>query len=195
MINMEAPIDGPQMDGPIPGENYTSDTRNYPWHRPPDLVDYDDAIEFVMDQIMEPKTFSTTMTMLEAGASLTGVVSTLNMINIGDGKYPIDLSILIAGPIARYLQILAKENGITADIGNEGIDEYMTLPRMKALAGVIDEESGGMPVDDMPVEAPVEAPEELSGGLMGLPPADSIDAAPADVQGAMLGYGDEEGIV
>jgi hypothetical protein len=185
----------PMMDGPIPGENYTSDTRNYPWHRPPDIVDHDEAVEYVVSQLSQPRTFSTALTLLEAGASLTGVVSTINMINIGEGKYPIDLSLLIAGPIARYLQILAKQNGITADIGNEDEDEYMTLPRMKALAGIMDEESGEEPMTDVPAESTEQAVEGMSGGLMGMPLEDDMGAAPAGVQDSMLGYGNDEGMM
>ena len=30
-----------QPSGPIPGENFTSDERNYPWHRPPEYTDTD----------------------------------------------------------------------------------------------------------------------------------------------------------
>lgn len=182
----------PMMDGPIPGENYTSDTRNYPWHRPPDIVDYDEAVEYVVTQLSQPQTFSTALTMMEAGASLTGVVSAINMINVGEGKYPIDLSLLIAGPIARYLQILAKQNNIEVEVGNEGKDEYMTLPRLKALAGVMDDESEDGLTSDAPTEAVEQPVEGMSGGLMAPPPSDSISAAPAGVQDAMLGYGDEE---
>jgi hypothetical protein len=184
----------PEINGPIPGENYTSDTRNYPWHRPPDMVDYDEAVEYVMQQLSEPRTFSTAMTMLEAGASLTGVVSTINMINIGDGRYPIDLSILIAGPIARYLQVMAKQSGIKALVGNEDEDEYMTLPRLKALAGVMSEGEIETPVETMPVEAPQQPVEGFSGGLMGMPTGEGPDPATEGVQSAMLGYGVEEGM-
>lgn len=183
--------DEPNFDGPIPGENYTSDTRNYPWHRAPDLVDHDEAVEYVVSQLSEPRAFSTAMTMLEAGASLSGVVSTINMLNISNGKYPIDVSLLIAGPIARYLQLVAKQNGITADIGNEGEDEYMTVARMKAMAGIIEEESG----QDTVTEAEISPNEGPSGGLMAPPTSDGVLPADTASQSAMLGYGDEEGFM
>ncbi len=35
------------FEGPIPGENYTSDTKNYPWHRPPEFDDLDKAIDYI----------------------------------------------------------------------------------------------------------------------------------------------------
>ena len=39
-----------QPNAPIPGANYTSDTRNYPWHRPPDITDVDEALEHIMER-------------------------------------------------------------------------------------------------------------------------------------------------
>ena len=44
-----------KFEGPIPGENYLTDTKNYPWHRPPDLVDYDEAVSYMLDKIDEPE--------------------------------------------------------------------------------------------------------------------------------------------
>lgn len=181
----------PNIDGPIPGENFTADTRNYPWHRAPDLVDYDEAVEYVVTQLSNTRTFSTAMTMLKAGVSLTGVVSTFNMINISNGKYPIDVSLLISGPIARYIQLLAKQNGITPEIGDEDDDEYITMARVKAMAGVMDEEEA----TDIDSEAEIIPTETASGGFMTPPSPDDVMPADMASQEAMLGYGDEEGIM
>lgn len=178
----------PMFDGPIPGENYTSDTKNYPWHRPPDIADYDEAVEYVVEQISRPQALSAIVTLMEAGANLTSIVSMLNMVNISDGKYPIDLSILIAGPIARFLQIMAKKYDIPVTIGNEDDNELVTLTQLKALSGI----TADTDLEDMPVTAPQTPFQGPSGGLMGVPPTESIEPAPEDVQGAMLGYGNEE---
>lgn len=181
-----------EFDGPIPGENYTSDTRNYPWHRPPDIIDYDEAIDYVINQISEPEPMSAVLTLLEAGASIAGVVSTINMANIGDGKYPIDLSILIAGPIARYIELYAKGSGIEIDMGIPQ-EELMTLTQAKALAGILSDEEDEVMVEDA-VAAPEEPIQGASGGLMGMPRGRDEMPADAGVQDAMLGYGNDEGI-
>jgi len=44
-----------RFEAPIPGANFTADTRNYSWHRPPDLVDYDEAVGYMIDKIDEPE--------------------------------------------------------------------------------------------------------------------------------------------
>jgi len=181
----------PKMDGPIPGENYTSDVRNYPWHRPPDITDYDQAVEYVVDQISKPQAITTIMSLLEAGFNLTSIVSMLNMVNISNGKYPIDVSILIAGPVARYLQILGKKNDIDVKVGDEGERKFITLEHLKGLAGIT-EDDGTPETTKEALTAPVSNDQVPSGGLMGVSPGTPSESAPASVQSAMLGYSDDE---
>jgi hypothetical protein len=182
-----------QFDGPIPGENYTSDTRNYPWHRPPDIADYDQAIDYVIQQISEPEPMSAVLTLLEAGASIAGVVSAINMSNISDGKYPIDLSILIAGPIARYIELYAKGSGIEIDMGTPE-DKIMTLAEAEVLAGVLSDEDQPITEEDA-LTAPQEPVQGMSGGLMGMPTGQESMPASEGVQQSMLGYGNDEGMM
>jgi hypothetical protein len=172
----------PMFDGPIPGENYTSDTKNYPWHRPPDITDYDEAVEFVIRDLSNPSRISMIYTMMEAGQSIAGIVSIVNMLNIGNGKYSVDLSILIAGPIARFLEIAAKENGIEANLGTPE-EEIYTLEMFRAMQGVSDN------ADEPPVEPPAAPPAD--GGLMAMGAETDAPADP-DTQAAMLGLNEED---
>ena len=59
-----------QLDAPIPGGNYTSDTRNYSWHRPPDLVDYDQAVDYLINKIDEPEQIELVFAMLGIDAHI-----------------------------------------------------------------------------------------------------------------------------
>jgi len=174
------------FDGPIPGENYTSDTRNYPWHRAPDITDYDEAVEYVIRDLSTPSKISMIYTMMEAGTSISGIVSIVNMLNISNGKYAVDLSILIAGPVARFLEIAAKENGIEPDLGVPEEPIY-TLEMFRAMQGVSDNEN--KPPVEQPAE-PAAAPME-DGGLMAMAAAADEPATP-DTQASMLGYDAED---
>lgn len=66
-----------KFEGPIPGENYLTDTKNYPWHRPPDLIDYDESVSYMMDLIDEPEQIELVFAMLQIDAHISTVVSTL----------------------------------------------------------------------------------------------------------------------
>jgi hypothetical protein len=177
--------DAAQMfDAPIAGENLTSDPKNYPWHRPPDLVEYDDVVDYMIGKIMEPKTLNGLMTFVDSGFTITSLISYAMLSNIGRGKFQIDVAILAAGPLARLLQILAEDAGLDYVMGVEEDFKRMS-PVMLKLAM---EDDDIMP-DDPSEENSEENPTEESG-LMD----ESVPLAPAsdDEQNAMLGYGDEQ---
>lgn len=173
------------FDGPIAGENLTSDPKNYPWHRPPDLVDYDEVVEYMIGKVMQPEALNGIMSMVGAGVPISAVVNYAMLSNVGKGKFQIDMAVLAAGPVARLIQILADD----AEIPNElGIDE--DFERMSPTMLKIALEDEDIVPDSDPTEDAVEPTEEASTGLMG---ADSIptEVATEEEQAAMLGYGDE----
>lgn len=106
-----------RMDGPIPGENYTSDTKNYPWHRPPEYDDLDKAIDYIGKKLTHEDAAVGLLTMIEAGISLVDLTQTFIMSGIGNGKWTLDFGLLLAGPTAHIMQIMAKSYGIKYDIG------------------------------------------------------------------------------
>ena len=169
-----------QLDAPIPGGNYTTDTRNYSWHRPPDLVDYDDAIGYLIEKIDEPEQIELVYAMLGIDAHITTVVTTILLQAISKGKIGIDLAILIAGPLARYIEISAKDVGIKYEMGVEDKDRVIITPTLlKASLGIIDPEDEEEGVVEQEVVS-----EEPTGGLMAMP---TDMAASSDEQDEMLG--------
>lgn len=109
--------------GPIPGENFTSDTRNQPWHRPPEITDMDKAIEEVIKQLTTTKGAYGLLNNLQAGVSVVQAADMLVTSGIGKGKWTPDFAIILAGPVARMMEIMAKDAGIKYDMG---IDDLPT---------------------------------------------------------------------
>lgn len=175
-----------QFDGPIPGENYTSDTKNYPWHRPPEFDDYDKAVEYSFEALMDPEVGFNFMAILEAGYSIATATDIFVTQGIGDGKWTPDFAILLAGPVARILQIMAKSYNIDAELGAERPVQVINPEYLAALnpAYTPAEET---PVEEEPAAEPAPIP---TGGLGGLMAAPAI--APKDEQMDMLGYGGED---
>lgn len=177
----------PKTVGPVPGENYTSDTRNYPWHRPPEAETYDDTVAYVMERMNDEQTAEIVYSLMEMGRPLTNIVSGLLMQGIGRGKFQIDMAVLAAGPVYRYLQILADSEGIKYDDGMSSNRTPITSVTLKRLMGVMDD----VEEEDAP-ESDTEARTAPSEGLMGAPSPEGNDVAPAEEQAAMLGMTDEE---
>ena len=169
-----------QLDAPIPGGNYTSDTRNYSWHRPPDLVDYDQAVDYLINKIDEPEQIEVVFAMLGIDAHITTVVTTILLQAVSKGKIGIDLAILVAGPLARYIEISAKDVGMKYELGVENKDRVIITPSLlKASLGIIEQDDEELEVPEE--EAPLEEP---TGSLMAMPAGIT---APQNEQDAMLG--------
>jgi hypothetical protein len=174
------------MTGPIPGENFTSDTKNYPWHRPPQHVDLDDAIEDAFKNLMSKNASSSALTLMDMGVSIATITDMYVTQGISQGKWTVDIALLMAGPIAHILFLLAKGYGIDPDLG---VDNKITTPpkalfeemkkineakRQAATVGIDLSRIQGAASDQ---EAPAEAPA----------PDESMPSVPAAAGAPMTG--------
>ena len=175
------------FDAPIAGANYAADTRNYPWHRPPDLVNYDEVVDYLIQKMNEPQELELVYALLDIDAHVSTIVSSLLMQGISRGKFSIDLAVLMAGPIARYIGILADEQDIKYNMGVGDEDRVSITPTSLKLAlGILDSDG-----EEETLEVLSEVPVMQEGGLMGAPTGDDM-AASDDEQAAMLGMVEEE---
>jgi len=171
-----------QPDAPIPGANYTSDTRNYPWHRPPDITDVDEALEHIMERLTETDDGMRYMSLIETGSTIASIADIVVTLAIGRGKFTPDFAVLIAGPVARILEIMAKSYKIKYDLGIDEKDNYTTSVVYKQIL----KSSRPKKVEEENTEdssSTEDLPEE-EGGLM--------SAVSEEEQASMLGYDVEE---
>lgn len=105
------------MDGPIPGENFTSDTRNYPWHRPPQFTTTDEAIEYISKMLMREQAMASSIFMMEMGLDIATMTDIFITKGISEGKWSVDLGLLLAGPVAHVFVILARGYDLPVNLG------------------------------------------------------------------------------
>lgn len=163
----------PKFDGPIPGENYTSDTKNYPWHRPPEITDMDKAIEASIKQLTTRNGAYGLLNSLQAGVTIVDAADMFVTSGIGNGKWTPDFAILLAGPVARMMEIMAKDAGITYALGLDEeplptISYYkkqheLTRAEADKAANTLQEQAGSI---DAPEEPPVEEFVAKPSGFM-----------------------------
>jgi hypothetical protein len=172
-----------KIDAPVPGANLLADTRNYPWHRPPDITDYDEAVSYMISRISQEEQAELVYSLLQIDTTVTTIVSGLLMQSIAKGKIPIDLAILISGPVARYIEVIAQTNGYKYDMGTDTSDRVKITPTLLKMAmGIVDEDDEEM--EDTPEEVVSAMPE---GGLMGAPMDQDKMTASDEEQASMLG--------
>jgi hypothetical protein len=124
------------IDGPIPGENYTSDTKNYPWHRPPEFTDLDSAIEASFNKLATTEGAFSLLTALESGISIADMSSIFVINGVGEGKWTVDYAILLAGPIAHIMQIMADGYGIEYSTGWDETKKPVTSASYKKMKSI-----------------------------------------------------------
>ena len=173
-----------KIDAPVPGANLLADTRNYPWHRPPDITDYDEAVSYMISRISQEEQAELVYSLLQIDTTVTTIVSGLLMQSIAKGKIPIDLAILISGPVARYIEVIAQTNGYKYDMGTDTSDRVKITPTLLKMAmGIVDEDDEEE-MEDTPEEVVSAMPE---GGLMGAPMDQDNMTASDEEQASMLG--------
>ena len=172
-----------KIDAPVPGANLLADTRNYPWHRPPDITDYDEAVSYMISRISQEEQAELVYSLLQIDTTVTTIVSGLLMQSIAKGKIPIDLAILISGPVARYIEVIAQTNGYKYDMGTDTSDRVKITPTLLKMAmGIVEDD------EEEEMEAtPEVVPAMPEGGLMGAPTDADKMTATDEEQASMLG--------
>lgn len=112
--------------GPIPGANYTSDTKNYPWRQPPEFTDLDEALNYMGRKITQFKVANGILTMAELGLPLYKIASMILLIGMGEGKWTADYMLLMAGPVTRMIELICIGFEVEYDVGIDDDDDNFT---------------------------------------------------------------------
>jgi len=161
-----------QFDAPIPGQSLTTEPKNFPWERPPEIVDPELAIQYHLEKLSRP-------------ATVEGILDTIDMLDVdiatltkgylraqvAEGIHSIDVSLIVAPVIHEFIKQVATAAGIDFDEGFEDKTRTKNAKRKR------EEESakryiknlGVSPrelVEDAEVEAEEDSVEVPTKGLM-----------------------------
>ena len=172
-----------KFDGPIPGENYTADPKNYPWHRPADETDFVRIVDKSIKKMATKERTGLILSALESGETILDFVAGTARVSVGNGRLPIDMAILAAGPIARYIESLAEAADIEFERGWEQDPPMITAAKLRAYGGTVEE------VEERDEAMSTDNDKFEGEGFMSIGDA----TASEEEQAQMLGYmGDEE---
>lgn len=94
-----------------PGHSLTDTPGKWPWERPPQFANPDDAVDFVLDKLEDPIARKDVMRMMVAGISVQEIVSQIAFKGFMQGYYSPDVAELIKPSIGVYLYKEALEEG------------------------------------------------------------------------------------
>lgn len=96
------------FDAPIPGQSLTQPVGGSRVEHPPQFVHLDDALNFTWDMLHKPKVLLKMMGLLKAGASVESIVSTSLFRGISEGKWTVDLALLMYQTVVWQVESIAK---------------------------------------------------------------------------------------
>lgn len=166
------------LDGPIPGENFTSDTRNYPWHRPPEIESLNEAVEWSIEKLTDERGSMGLLALIQSGMTIAQATDIFVTSGIGKGKWTPDYAILLAGPVARIIEMMAKGYEIDYDMGTDRAPP-VTFEYLNALKNAknIDEGKASQVASDTAdalsggAVSPPEATPKKASGFMAMTPS------------------------
>lgn len=117
---------------PIPGANYTSDTKNYPWRQPPEYTDVNEALDYLARRITKFKVANGILNFAEAGVPLYKIASMILTLGLSEGKWTVDYMILLAGPLTRMIELMCIGFEIEYKLGIEDdMEDFETVDFFK----------------------------------------------------------------
>ena len=176
------------LSSPIPGENLVQDSRNYAWHKPAQLANYDEAFEYFVDSyIADRDRIVSAMVMAENGISVRTMIVSACIGMVSRGIISPDMSLILAGPMYMLLTGTLDNLGIHYMTGKETSSEiekfYQKLSKAtkkpKSLSTKQIEQFDALQKELEEVELP-------SGGLMGSPDSTEPVIIPKERTGVSL---------
>ena len=138
------------MDGPIPGQSLTKTPRNALYERAPEIVEPNDAIIWHMQKLSDPNRLDNLLFTLEYGLPVKHATQAALTLAVAKGIHNIDISLIIAPVIHKFIASTAEEAGIEYldDFKNTQMKEEDERNKVKAL------------LDKAIAETPVEERDE-----------------------------------
>jgi hypothetical protein len=158
----------------IPGENLTANSKNYPWHRPPQITEFDDAFEYFVDNtLMDDKKFAAGVSLVTNGVSAVAAVQGLLLNMVARGVVSPDMTLLMAGPVYKTFTKMLDVAGVTYLSGFDTPEEVAAYA--EKMGNMPEAKQGKAPKLSAEQEAEMERITEEAkaeipkGGLMGGP--------------------------
>lgn len=171
------------FDRPIPGQSLTSEPKNRPYERPPEISDPEEALMVHLARLNEVDVMDGAMFLIQKGVDVRTITEGILRSAVAQGIHSIDVSLIVAPAIHEYISGTAEAIGLEYEDGfedkkereqamyqmNESLGE--TMLRKAGFDDLGSEEGPTMeaPVEEEPTDIEMEMPagEEMAPrGLM-----------------------------
>jgi len=96
----------------VPGQSLTDYPKNYPWERPPEMTDPNDAIKFHIDRVSDPDIIDNVLDALEFGIPVKTLSESMMTGAVASGVHSIDTSLIVEPIVRDFIMKAADMAGV-----------------------------------------------------------------------------------
>jgi len=107
------------FEAPIPGQSLTTPPKQYPWERPPEMVDPEEAMAYYVDWLTNAERMSAIMEALELGFTVKNLTEGIVRVGVAEGLHTIDVGLLVSPVVHHYIKSTAQTLKVDFEEGFE----------------------------------------------------------------------------
>lgn len=111
------------LDAPIPGAEMTVEFGTRPWHRPPEIEDPVEALDYHLDRMEEPKVRKAILDAIELGIPIRDLNLGMLRTAVSQAKHDLDTMFMIASITHEAIEVMAEEEDLDYKTGFEESEE------------------------------------------------------------------------
>ena len=164
-------------DHPVPGQSLTEEPGKHSFERPPEIVEVDDAVAYVIDKIQQSKGGKEELQkQMMAGMPIESIVNTISLAGFSEGLWTPDVAELMKLPVSAYFMMMAQEENIPAIMFNQdpSQDQGMTDETVMANMKEGNPEAFAHIQDQMAMAEAGPPEEQMPEGFLAGPPEGEI---------------------
>jgi hypothetical protein len=109
---------------PIPGQSLTNDPEQpYPWEGPPQFTNFKEALNFIVDELLEEEIYVPIIKGIGQGVPLTDIALQVLQTGFQEGKWNPDLFMMLIEPVIYLLMALAEKANVEYRITGDEEDD------------------------------------------------------------------------
>jgi hypothetical protein len=120
------------FNAPIPGQSLTTEPKGFPWERPPEITDPEEAIQYHLARISEPEMLEGILDLIEVEElDVKTLTSGIMRGAVASGMHTIDVALLVAPVVHEFIKQGALAFGLNPDDGFENKEEKAEYAKAK----------------------------------------------------------------
>ena len=187
LLNPKKDVGGPPIKGsieamdpydhPVPGQSLTEEPGKHAFERPPEIVDVDDAVQYVVERVEESSGGKEDLQkQMMAGMPIESIVNTISLAGFSEGLWTPDVAEMMKLPVSAYFMMMAQEENIPAIMFNKNPNEDPGMNDKTIMANMRESNPEALAhLQDQMAMAEAGPPEkQMPEGFLARPPEGEI---------------------